>query len=233
MKFVLRVDDIAWESNPKPDHGLHLAKRFHAAMQGLPYLAAVIPAAIDPEGLAWLQSNPPGMTVALHGWSHAYSNSGVASEFHDCDFDQCRLRVSAGRNALPGIEIAHMVLPFNAYAPPLGEACYLEGVHWIWGGGAHDSTTPSAWPTPPQPYSIGRVGFVPSWARTYGATLWMMSAECDGLHKTLPKLLDHPGKAVLTLHITWEAAKCSDFDGIKWLVDLIGNRVITVGEYLS
>jgi peptidoglycan/xylan/chitin deacetylase (PgdA/CDA1 family) len=233
MQFTVRVDDIGWIQNRIADRGLLLAQRFHASMRGLPYLAAVIPEVVDHDGLVWLRSKPEGMTIALHGFDHHPTGNGVASEFHECDLDACRQRIAWGLNSLKGIEVRHMVLPFNAYAPPLSEACYLTGIMYIWGGGLHDVTVPSAWLTPPQPYSLGRVGFVPSWAPTYAATLWRMGADDIPLRETLPRILDLPGRAVLTLHITWEAAKSDDFRGVNWLVEQIRDRVISAQEYLA
>lgn len=233
MLFTVRVDDIGWIRNRFADPGLILAQRFHESMRGLPYLAAVIPEALDRPGLRWLQSKPEGMTIALHGFNHQPTENGVASEFHECDLDACRQRIGWGLNALRDIKLRHMVLPFNAYTPPLAEACYLAGITHIWGGGLHDVTIPSNWPTPPQPYSLGRVGFVPSWAPTYAATLWRMGSDDIPLHETLPRIMDLPGKAVMTLHITWEAAKSDDFRGVTWLVEQIRDRAITAQEYLA
>lgn len=239
MNFCVRLDDVGWseQESPSPplklaDRGLELARRFHAAMQGLPYLAAVIPSALDRDGLAWLQTAPAGMTIAMHGFNHRISVDGVASEFRHLDLEQCRQRIECGRVALKDVPIEHLVLPFNCYEPDLAEACYQSGINYIWGGGEHGSGCPSRWPTPPQPYSLGRVTFVPSWAPTYAATLWRMGPEDRPLESVLPRLLDLPGKAVLTLHITWECCHSADFCGVKWLVAQLGDRAISVEEYL-
>lgn len=237
MKIALRVDDLGWtadEIDPAPmkapDIGLRLAQRFHAAMQGLPYLGAVIPACVDSEGAAWLRSQAKGLTVALHGWNHGCRN-GVESEFHGMDLEQCRQSIYSGIKVLG--ETSHLVLPFNHYEPELAEACYLEGVRYIWGGGSHDQPSPATWPTPPQPYPLGRVIFVPSWRPLYTATLWRMGPDDESLEHRLLEFIDLPGKAVLTLHITWEAAKSKDFSGVRWLVNQIGDRVITVEQYIQ
>jgi hypothetical protein len=232
LKLAIRVDDFGWKQNSDPDRGLLVAQRFHAALQGLPYIAGVIPSTTDHDSLAWLQSKPEGLTVALHGFNHAMSADGVASEFRGLDQRQSRQRIGWGLGALKDIQITDMILPFNAYEPDLGEACYLEGIRRIWGGGSHDRTTPSYWPTPPQPYSVGRMCFVPSWNPTYGATQWRMG-ESPALIDTLPKLKNLPGKAVVTLHITWEYSKSKAFDGVKWLADTIGNQVISPEDYLK
>lgn len=232
MRFCLRVDDFGWVANSVPDRKLSLAQKMHATFQGLPYLGAVIPSTLDHDGLAWLQSAPAGVTIAMHGFNHSYSEDGCASEFRNCDLQRCRQRIGWGKNSLKDVAIRHFVLPFNAYAPDLSEACYLEGMGYIWGGGGHDYTHPSPWPTPPQPYSLGRTVFVPSWAPTYAACLWRMGSEDVPLCESLPRLLELPGRAVITLHITWEAAHCADFRGVRWLVERIGDRVITPEEYL-
>lgn len=235
MKFAVRVDDLGWIETGKPDRGLSLARRFHAAMQGLPYLGAVIPACLDDEGLAWLASAPAGLTMALHGWDHRLQQ-GARSEFHGLDLTHCRAVLDRGRRWLAevtGVGIGHLVLPFNGYESEVADACFYEGIRYVWGGGSHVSAAPGSWPTPPQPYPLGRIAFVPSWAPTYAATLWRMSPENVPLSEALPQLLDAPGRAVLTLHITWEAAKCDDFRGVRWLVDLIGDRAISAEEYLA
>ena len=233
MKFCIRVDDFGWTSSGTKDPGLEMAQKYHAAMQGLPYLAAVIPSCVDGKGLAWLRSCPDALTVAMHGFNHELSGSKVASEFHDSNRAECRLRIALGKRALQNVPVAHMVLPFNAYEPDLAEACYLEGLHFIWGGSSHCEREPSRWPVPPPPYPLGRVTFVPSWEPTYAATLWRMKPTDRPLEETLPALLDQPGKAIITLHITWEAAKCEDFKGVRWLVDLIRDRIISSEEYLA
>lgn len=234
MQFVIRVDDLGWISNGDPDPGLQLAQQFHAAMGGIPYLAAVIPAFLDEAGLRWLASTPEGMTVAIHGWNHKRSQN-VSSEFHGLDQDSCRARIDRGRRLLRDeakIEPDHLVLPYNAMEPPIPEACYHEKIGYIWGGGDHCAITPSPWPTPPQPYPLGRVGFVPSWALLYGATRWQMGADDRAIETVLHKLIDWPGKSVLTLHITWEASRGKKFEGVRWLVEQIRDRAITPEEYL-
>jgi hypothetical protein len=217
-----------------PDHGLELARRFHAAMQGIPYLGAIIPACVDADGVAWLQSRPDGLTAALHGWDH-YPPGGVRSEFHNCNLDGARALLERGRHHLGLGDLAHFVPPFNAVEEVLPEACYLEGLHYIWGGGSHGVAQPSDWATQPPPYPLGRVTFVPSWAPTYGATRWRMSAEGPPpLLETLPALLEREGCAVVTLHICWEAAHDAErFDGVRRLVDLIGAHVISPAQYVG
>jgi hypothetical protein len=229
LRFTLRVDDVGL--NPKcPDKrdcGLKLAQRFHGVMGGLPFLAAVIPSCVDDEGLAWLQSRPEAMRVALHGFDHA------PVEFRGLTTEQCQERIKRAKDALAGLSIKDIVLPFNQYEWPLAEACRLEGIELIWGGGHHTHTDPSFWPTPPAPYPLEHVMFVPAWKPTYAATLWRMSDEVKGLNCVLPGLLDLPGKAVLTLHITWEASFTDTFSGVRWLVDTIGDRLMTIEEYFQ
>jgi hypothetical protein len=229
----VRVDDIGWQSSNKRDRGLELAQKFHEAMAGQPYLAAVIPGALDRDGVDWLTSSPACVTVALHGLVHQRSEDDVASEFRGMDLEKCRNLICRGKRILENMPIKHMVLPFNAYEPQLDEACYLEGIRWIWGGANHSTVVPSSWPTPPQPYPLGRLGFVPSWAPTYAATHWRMGADDVPLCETLPRILEWPGKCVLTLHITWEASRSRDFAGVRWLSETISNHVITIEEYLA
>lgn len=229
MRFCVRVDDVGWTPEKTADAGLQIAQRFHDAMCGLPYLTGIIPARVDDEGLAWLKSNPQGMTIALHGFEHDSKEEG-GSEFAKLSQRECRDRLWWG-SKIGSTE--HLILPYNRYQPELTEACYLEGIKYIWGGANHDAVYPSRWPTPPPPYPLGRVSFVPSWAMAYGATLWKIGVDDVPLKVSLPTIIDLPGKAVLTLHITWEAARSATFDGVKWLVDYLGDRIISAEEYLS
>jgi hypothetical protein len=224
MQFVIRCDDFGFlPSTPKQsDVGLRLARRFHEALSGLPYLAGIIPAFVDSGGLTWLSSKPAGLTIALHGWDHSRVD-GVDSEFRGKSLEECREMLYRGQKLLNGPH-AHLIPPFNGMEPDLPEACYLEGIKYIWGA-------PSSWPTPPQPHGIGRITFVPSWKPLYAATLWQIGRDDSPLNGILPSLLGQPGKAVITLHVTWEAAKCQNFEGVCWLVDLIGDRVISPDEY--
>lgn len=234
MQLVVRVDDVGWASNRVPDPGLALARRFHAAMQGLPWLAGIIPACLDDEAYGWLRSNPPGVTIALHGWNHNGVDGGN-SEFAGRDLESCRNRIDRGARPLrdAGIVVEHLVLPWNAYEDPLCEACYHEGIRYIWGGGNHCVTPPSRWPTPPPPYPLGRIVFIPSWAPLYGAVCWQMGADDRPLENVLPFLVDLPGSAVLTLHITWEISRHGDLRGVKRLIELIGHRIVSPEQYLQ
>lgn len=234
MKFVIRVDDLGILPDKTQDKGLSCAQRFHDTMRGLPYLGAVIPRFVDTDGSVWLKSKPEGLTVALHGWRHRKVDD-VASEYRGMDLDRMRIYIQRGRDIFrsAGHEVVHTVPPFNAVEPDFADACYHEGIRYIWGAANHSTTTPSKWSVPPAPYPLGRVTFIPSWLPTYGATKWRMSAEDRPLNETLPHIKIREGIAVLTLHITWEASKSATFDGVRWLVDTIGDRVISVDEFLN
>ncbi len=229
MNFLLRVDDVGWSPKrpDKRDPGLKLARQFHEVLNGRPWLAAVIPSTLDDEGVAWLQTPPAGMTVAMHGSNHA------PTEFRNLDVEAMRQRIKRGKSELDGVRVEDMVLPFNQYESGLSEACSLEGIRRVWGGGDHRHTDPSSWPTPPQPYRLEEALFVPSWKPTYASTLWRMSDVCPALHDTLPAMLDLPGKAVLTLHITWESAFTDTLEGVGWLLDVAGDGLLTVEEYVA
>lgn len=244
MKLCIRVDDLGWtdqeSANPPAktaDVGLELAQKFHAAMQGRPYLGAVIPAAIDDDGRAWLASKPDGLTIALHGWSHD-SGGGAFSEFHRDDTDAVREKIAKGQQRIFGKEsenwTRHFVAPFNAYTPTLLDAMWHEGIRYAWGGTAPNTRAPSSWPTPPQPFEVGRMLFVPSWDPLYSATYWRMSAGAEPLMDVLPGVIDLPGKAVLTLHLPWELSKGGpSFGGVSDLVDRYGHAMISAEEYLA
>lgn len=239
MKFCIRVDDLGWTSESlsepplkRPDVGLRLAREFHAAMSGLPYLGAVIPTAADAGGREWLASAPAGLTVALHGLDHRRVDD-VDCEYRGRSLDEVRERIALGREFLGSAETVHLVPPFNGLEPVVAEACKHEGIRYVWGGAQPNVRQPSTWPTPPQPHDWGRVTFVPSWAPLYGATLWRMGPDDVPLMDVLPSMIEAPGRAVLTLHLPWENAKAPDFRGVRELVELIGPNVISVEEYLS
>ena len=231
MKLAIRVDDLGWTATEtatppikETDIGLRLAQAFHAAMGGTPYLGAVIPSTLDGEGLAWLDSNPEGLTVALHGFTHRKSGT-VANEFHGMDELRCRNRLGHATKAL-GRRTTHFVPPFNGINTELVDALWYEGVRYIWGA-------PSEWETPPQPYGMGKLLFVPSWLPLYGAAQCRMNDQTPALIPNIPRVMQLPGQAVLTLHITWEAAHDDDFAGVRKLVDMIRRNVITPAEFVN
>lgn len=232
MRFCIRSDDhgltpreAAKVPDKLSDKGCEIAKRFHEAMQGVPYLAAVVPAALDEAGGAWIRSKPKGMTVALHGWDHSMRGD-VKDEFHGYTVERMREEIARGQKVVGLTQ--HFVPPFNAVEDGLAEACYHEGIRYIWGA-------PSRWPTPPQPYQIYRdLVFVPSWNPMYGATRWEQGNQPRVLTMLRYGILDLPGLAVLTLHgPTWEAAKDPEFNGVKELVSIIRNHVVTPEEFLE
>lgn len=240
--IVIRLDDVGWSATPidpppmkAPDVGLDLAQRFHRAMNGAPYLAGLIPATIrhDNAAQAWLASKPQGMTLALHGYSHEPVGT-VRNEFHGMSVAQCRERLAMGRELLRihcGTVVEHLIPPFNGLSEEMGEACALEGIKYVWGGANHNDPAPSEWGYPPPPYPWGRVTFVPSWRLLYGATRWRMSPRDMPLLDYLREHRSKLGRCVITLHITWEAAKDPDFDGVRELVDLIGPHIACPAEY--
>lgn len=232
MKVCLRVDDVGWTDRPigngiakMPDVGLALARQFHAALGGLPWLGGVIPSVLDADGREWLQSAPSGLTIAQHGTTHAVAADGVHSEYRDMSLPLIRHQIAKGRGRL-GLPVTHFIPPFNALEPDLPEALYLEGFRVIWGG-------LSRWPTPPQPHDMGRMLFVPSWAPLYGATRWRMQETDRPLLQVWPEVSDWPGYAVLTLHIPWEAAKDPTFQGVRTLATMIGDVVVAPDEWLQ
>jgi hypothetical protein len=229
MKIAIRCDDIGWTdkaAEPMPmkqrDVGFELAQRFHAAMGGVPYLGAIIPSMADGEAVEWLQSKPAGLVPALHGWDHRM-REGERSEFAGLSVVAMRDLLDNGRAVIG--RTRHLVPPFNAMAPGLAEACFHEGVKYVWGG-------PVEWPTPPSPLELEQgTLLIPAWARIYGATNWPQGTCRPLLETCEPSFLDLPGLAVLTLHITWEAARDPDFRGIARLAGRIGPWTISPDEF--
>lgn len=231
MKFVLRLDDVGWTEKPekelplkKPDGGLALAQRFCKAMGGAPWLAGVIPDALDKDGVAWLRSRPKGLTVAMHGVTHRRVD-GVDSEFRGYSRPRCTVELESGKIKL-GVKTRHFIPPFNALEPELREALPVSGFSVVWGHYSQD-------PQPPR--QEGSITFVPSYYPLYSATLVTMGAGPAPLVDTIPYLLGRPGALVITLHLPWEAAKCdgADFEGVRELMGILGGNVISPEEYLG
>ncbi len=228
MIFCVRVDDVGWtheSSTPpplkKPDQGLREAARLHAALGGLPWLAAVIPATLDAAGAAWLASRPDGLEVALHGWDHQRVD-GIDSEFRGRPEAQCRWMLRDGLAALG--PTLHFVPPFNALEPALLDALAKENFRFLWG---------NLWETPAPPFRSGGMTHIPAWRRLYGATRRRMSGSAPALIHEIPKVIDEKGFAVITLHLPWEAAEESGFSGVRELAGLIRHNTVSPSRYLE
>lgn len=223
MKIMLRVDDFGWTSeeaeNPpmkKRDVGLRLAQRFHAALDGIPYLAAVIPAEVDVEGKKWLESRPKGMSVALHGWNHS-DPTGDRNEFQGMSADQVRARIALGRTILGSTPF--LVPPFNGLDPAHIESMWHEGIRYIFG-------REQEWPTPPSPVELAKgVKFIPAWTRLYGSLGWIQGAAKARLLDEIYDLYDQPGLAVMTLHLPWMAARDPEFKHVRSLNPYAGHFI--------
>ncbi len=232
MRLVIRVDDVGWtqeaaEERPlkKVDVGLKLAQRFHAALGGLPWLAGVIPSALDDDGYKWLLSGPAGLTVAMHGVTHRKSQ-GVDSEFRGMTTKQCESLLTEGVERL-GLPTSHFIPPFNALEPELTKALKVTGFKTVWGQYEHGMS-------PPRP--MDGLTFVPSYFPLYSATLAPMGADQPPILSQFERggLLRGPGFAVVTLHLPWEAAKCDadDFEGVRELARVAGKLVVSPDDYL-
>jgi hypothetical protein len=211
VNYVLRVDDFGWTSEEeeyptkKKDVGLEVAKRFHDALNGVPYLAGVIPAAVDLQGRSWIESAPKGLTVALHGWKHQTVDK-VRSEFHGMDPQGIRTMIDAGQKVVGPTK--HFIPPFNAYDEYWGEPLWHEGIRYVWGRELD-------WPTPPHAEIRGRQIFIPAWARLYGALAWVQGAAKKRLLDEIELTHDQPGIAVMTLHLPWESARDPKFNHLR------------------
>jgi hypothetical protein len=231
VKFLIRVDDIGMtpeETSMPPgkkwDHGLKLAQKFDAAMQGVPWMAACVPAMIDEDGIAWLQQSPH-ISVALHGWDHC-EEGGCRNEFEGLSVDDCRLKICKGQSRIGPAPF--FVPPWNAYTPNFVEGAWHEGVRHIFGA-------PVEWATPPSPVELERgVKFWPAWNCLYGSLAWQQSPEgCGPIMKMLPSLLGETGRAVITLHITWLAARDPEFVHVREFSKLIDGSAMSASEFVS
>lgn len=231
MKFVIRVDDIGWTAEPaeekplkKPDAGLRHAKRLHEALGGIPWLAGVIPAALDNEGRAWLASRPPGLTVAMHGVTHRRTD-GFDSEFRGRTTPDCEGALRRGIDLL-GMKTRHFIPPFNCADPELMLALRATGFEAVWGQYSTMITPPS---------KVQGLTFVPSLFDLYSSTLAGMGPGQEPLVGKINQFLAADGYAVITLHVTWELAKCDqgNFQGVRELCRRLEDRVISPDRYLQ
>jgi peptidoglycan/xylan/chitin deacetylase (PgdA/CDA1 family) len=245
MRFLTRVDDIGFSGDAaddfplkKPDTGLRLARAFHDAMNGVPYLGALIPASVvnDVEAKQWLSSKPDGLTVALHGWDHTTSG-GVRHEFHCLTPDQQRARVAAGQALLldcTGSKTRHYVPPFNAVTCETLDILHAEEIDYVWGGANHDDVSPSRWDTPPPPYPARGTTFIPSWYPLYGATCKRMGeGTVAPLLETIPGMLETPGFAVIVVHIPWEVTSAPLFKGVEALAAMIAPYALSPEGFIA
>lgn len=231
MKFLCRVDDFGWgvnESSTPPikmdDRGLELAQRFHAAMGSAPYMAGVIARSVDAWGLAWLRSDPDGLTPAIHGWDHGAWCPDERDEFSWLTETQARERLMKCQRKIG--PTPYLIPPYNATAQILLETAWYEGVRYLFGA-------PRKWPTPPTPHQVGRLWIVPAWWPLYGGSRFAQGESPNILESLAGMDLEAPGHAVITLHIGWEAARHPDFDGVKEFVGRVRNYLVTPEEYVG
>lgn len=229
MIFTIRVDDVGWTATPAdeaplklPDASLELARRFHAALGGLPWLAAVIPATLDRDGAKWLRDNRGDIELAIHGWDHRRVD-GLDSEFRGIPEERCRAMLRHGLEVVEA-PVRHFVPPFNALEPELASALPKEGFEVLWGGISD---------APEVPFTAHGMAYIPAWRRLYGATRRRMSGSAPPLIGEIPPILDAPGFAVITLHLTWEAAAFDGFAGVRELAGLIRHNTVSSSKYLE
>jgi len=227
LRLTIRADDLGWDVKQpdKIDRGLSLARRFHDAMQGVPYLGAVIPSCVDADGRAWLRSRPKGLTVAMHGVTHNMVSPGVESEFAGLTRTKCMVMIGSGQRRL-GVPTQHFVAPFNHYGEFLGDALADCGIIYHWYG-----DTPEQEPMPPK--RSERFVWIPVWRPLYGMTAWRVADDRPSILDVLAGLNGSIQSAIVTLHITWEAAFPPEFDGVREFVKTYGQHVITPDEYVG
>jgi hypothetical protein len=192
-------------------------------MGQVPWLAAVVPAELDPEALGWIRSQPAGVTFALHGWNH-HRRESQDNEFYGYSREKCREILSRGLEKI-GIPLRHFVAPFNGVTEQLLEACGEVGLSVVWGAPE---------PLLPGPRLSGRVIFVPADWDFYGhSTLPEIGTAPEPLAKLLPKVAQEPGVACIVLHIPWEASLRDGFVGVRKLAEMLRGRTFSPDLYVS
>lgn len=118
--MIVRVDDFPSGSERgeiSPTYREDFA-RFHAAMDGIPYLLGVVPTFATGDDLAWLHAlEGDGVEIACHGITHA------RGEF-DVPLSVC---IPHLRRASPLVHTAAFIPPFNHVSAPLLTALRVLG----------------------------------------------------------------------------------------------------------
>jgi hypothetical protein len=226
MDICLRVDDIGLKPHnyEEVDEGLEIARRFHEAMSGAPYIAGIIPTRVDRDGLSWLRSKPTGMTQAIHGYRHAMGMKGEESEFEGMGPGLC---IWTLERALKILTMASdFIPPRNALTDILIDACFRQGMIRIWGA-------PEMGSDPPKPKALEHGHVIGSWYPLYGYLDCYVPDGRAPISATLDAIADRPGAAVAVLHITWEASACPSLDSVRRFVDRHGASLITPEAYLA
>lgn len=226
-KIMVRVDDIGWTDEvlnypiKKPDAGLRIAQQFHHAMGGLPYLAGVIPACVDHEGLTWLRTKPSGMTIALHGWDHGADRVDERDEFSARSVDEIRDRIDRGQKLIGPTE--HLIPPYNAVPEVLCRAVWHEGIRYVWVGAEYGT-----W------WRINNINVIGSDAFLCGATRWQQGIRDPIVNVSIQNVLRESSRwAVLTLHLPWEWARDPEFNGVRELVAILTDHIISPVDYFK
>jgi hypothetical protein len=221
VKLCLRVDDLGLLPDKRPDVALELARRFHEAMRGFPYLAGIVPGWLNHEARLWLRSRPAGMTPAVHGWKHLPSANGVESEFHDFEYWHCRRLVREAKLII-GEPVIDFIPPWNALPELLAMACCDEGLERVWGSPLQELAPPA----------MTEYGWrIPAWFPGYCATAYRISDSRPSLIDVLGMVQDDQVLPV-TLHITWEASFSPTFDGVRRFIDQFGLCLISPDEFM-
>lgn len=120
--MIVRVDDFPSGSERgviSPTYREDFA-RFHAAMDGVPYLLGVVPSFATDDDIAWLHSLGD-VEIACHGVNHR------RGEF-DLELDKCLEHL---RTASPRVHSAAFIPPFNLVTSTLLTALHQLGYKLI------------------------------------------------------------------------------------------------------
>ena len=220
MKFVILTHDVGWTSTAiqpeplkAPDVGLELAKRFNDAMQGEPWLAAVIPTCLDDEGRKWI-AEQYNIRCALHGVTHQ------RGEFDDDTRETMKEKLVKAMIDFPFTN--HFVPPFNKVKAKMLKVLPEIGLENLWSGNSMED-----------PVLDEETGLlvIPCHPALYSTTKWIMDPKMIPLVKTLPKLKDEPGAGVITLHLPWEHAHDPTFSAVAEMVQFIKDDIISPDAY--
>jgi hypothetical protein len=230
VNYLLRVDDFGWTAEEgdrpptkKADVGLRLARQFHEVLDGMPYLAGVIPACVDLEGVEWLEGEPVNMTKALHGFTH--EDRGDRHEFEGMSPAIVRDKIAEGHRIIG--PTPYYIPPFNSLDHAHIPSLWHEGIRYIFG-------REQQWETPPSPTELAMgVRFIPAWARLYGALGWQQGAASRRLLDEMELTHDKDGLAVMTLHLPWEFARDPRLQHLRELRRTWKRKFVSAAEFVG
>lgn len=115
MKFLIRVDDVGWNTEHQKDHNLELFKRFYDQVDGhnVHLVLGVISSMCSDKEISFLKTLT-NVEIALHGYEHSGESIGD-SEFFNKSRKERLLRIRSGLDILKDFNVRCFIPPHNYY----------------------------------------------------------------------------------------------------------------------